>query len=91
MKAQQKLNKIKILTIDPDETREKVRIKYHSTAAFSRMLIAKGEDVATSSVHSLLNGNMRYISDPTSVYQRLLRTFKEYGVLVEQSNMKEAA
>lgn len=91
MKVEQKFNDIEVLTIDPAETREKVRIKYHSAAAFSRMLIAKGEDVATSSVYSLLNGNMRYFSNPASVYQRLLRTFKEYGVLVEQSKMKEAA
>lgn len=91
MKAQQKFNDFEILTIDLNETREKVRIKYRSTAAFSRMLIAAGKDVAGSSVHSLLNGNMRYFSNPVSVYQRLLRIFKEYGVLVEQSNLKEAA
>lgn len=91
MKAQQKLNDIEILTIDTDKTREKIRIKYRSTAAFSRMLVAAGKDVASSTVHSLLNGNMRYLSDPYSVYQRLLRTFKAHGVLVKQSKLKEAA
>lgn len=91
MKEQQKFNDTEILTIDLDETREKVRIKYHSTAAFSRMLIAAGEDVAPSSVHSLLNGNMRYFGKPGSEYQRLLGIFKQYGVLVEQLELKEAA
>lgn len=91
MKAQQKLDNSEVLTIDLDATRENMRIKYHSSAAFSRMLIANGEDVAPSTVHSLLNGNMRYFSDPASVYQRLLRIFKEHGVLVEQTNLKEAA
>lgn len=91
MKAQQKLNNIEILTIDTDATTEEIRIKYRSNAAFSRMLQDKGEDISLSSLNAVLNRQRRYLSDPSSLYQRLLRTFKAYGVLVEKSNMKEAA
>lgn len=93
MKEQQKSNNNnnRILTIDVEKTREKIRVKYRSTAAFSRMIIADGLDVSSSSVFAVLNGNMSYICDIFSVYQGLLRTFKKYGVLVQQRNMKEAA
>lgn len=91
MKAQQKFNDSVILTIDIPATLENIRIKFFSRAAFSRTLIADGEDVSPSTVASLFNGNMRYFAKPGSEYQRLLGIFKKYGVLVEQPELKEAA
>jgi len=75
-----------VLTIDLEATREAIRIKFKTSSNYARL-----SGLASSTVFSILNGTFRYFNNPSSVYQAVLRQMQADGVLVECSDLKEAA
>lgn len=84
MKEQQNFD-TEILTIDLAATREQIRIKFHSPAAYARLRM-----IPAGTFYPVLSG-VKYTKKQHSVCQAILRQLRDDGVLVEQTAMQEAA
>ena len=84
MKEQQIVD-TEILTIDLPATKEQIRVKFHSPAAYSRLRM-----IPAGTFYAVLDAE-RYSARPESKCQAILRQLKVDGVLVEQTSLKEAA
>ena len=77
---------IVVLSLDHVSTRAAICASFRSPTKYARL-----RGLVVSTLLGMLNGSIRYCANPASVYQAVLRQMRTDGVLVEESDVREAA